>query len=335
MKKRAFASAVVVGLLLAASASIVWAFPEAPPVGASNGNSVLYTVNPDGSITGTFDATTGNPYDGFDDITVGIQNLSDKPVSSITLTGPNIFGFDGDGQATFTGNLYGPTGYEGPRNTFSISNPNLGTVVFTTPLAPFVPTRGPDQTWWSLEATPTTSLPHVAIDEFGMGFNTLNPGPNSGTLRPDPTGGVAGKVLVYDLPFQPVTGDVLILETAGTNIFSDVVRFDQNRHAIFYSDPPEAGEIPVPLADTGLPTTLLANQATIVEVAPPSNPGEDFAVYVPTANQPGFDPSGSTSTYTFTSDSAVPEPGSITLLLAASLSLAGIALYRRRRDVKG
>jgi hypothetical protein len=331
---KALALALLVGLLVAASGSIAWAFPQAPPVGASNGNSVLYTVNADLSITGTFDPTTGNPYDGFDDITVGIQNLSGQPVSSITLTGPNIFGFDGDGQAVFPGGMsFGPNTYQGPRNTFSVTNPNLGTVVFSPPLAPFVPSRGPDQTWWSLEATPTTSLPHIAIDEFGVGFNTLNPGPNSGTLRPDPTGGVTGNVLVYDLPFQPVPGDVRILETAGTSVLSDIVRFDQNRHAIFYSDPLEAGELPVPLADTGLPTTLLANLATITEVNPPSNPGEGFATYVPTANQPGFDPSGSTSTYTFTSD--VPEPGSITLFLAASLSLAGIALYRWRRDVKG
>ena len=149
-----------VGLCLGMN-PLAWGSGQAPPVGVSTTNAITYTVNPDGSISSSFDPTTGNPYDGFDDFTVGIVNLSAKPVSSITLNGPNIFGFDGDGQATFTGNFYGPNlgdggfSYQGPRNTFQITNVNSGTVNFTTPLRTASPTAGPDSTWWSMEGAPT------------------------------------------------------------------------------------------------------------------------------------------------------------------------------------
>ena len=326
MKKRTFIPALVAGSLLAGTGHIAHAFTQAPAVGASTGNAVLYTVNPNGSVTSTFDATTGNPFDGFDDVTVGIQNLSQQPVSQITLTGANIFGFDGDGQAIFKGGMsFGPNPYQGPNNTFVINNANSGTVVFTTPLRALIPTRGPDTTWWSLEGAPNSALiNNIAIDEFGTGFNTLKPGPNSGTLRPDPSGGLPTNVLVYDLPFAGLPGDVLIHESAATGTVSDIVRFDGNGHAIFYSDPNDGDPGGPPPADTGLPTTPLANTFNVTEVSDPTNPGTDFVGYIPTPNQPGFD-SSTSPTYTFTSD--VPEPASLSLMVIG----AGGLLVRRRR----
>lgn len=326
MKKRTFVAALVAGLLLAGTGPIAHAFNQAPPIGPSNGNAVLYTVNPDGSITSSFDGTTGNPYDGFDDVTVGIQNLSQKPVSQITLTGPNIFGFDGDGQAVFPGGTsFGPNTYQGPNNTFVINNANSGTVAFTKPLQPLIPTRGPDTTWWSMEGIPNTLLiNNIAIDEFGTGFNTLKPGPNSGTLRPDPSGGLATNVLVYDLPFPGLAGDVLIHDSATTAAVSDIVRFDGKGHAIFYSDPNDGDPGVPPPADTGLPTTLLDNKFNVTEVSDPTNPSTDFVGYIPTPNQPGFD--SSSPTYTFTSD--VPEPALPSLLVIGATGV----LVRRRRD---
>jgi len=130
----------------------------------------------------------GNPYDGDDDILVGVLNSSGAPLSSLPLTSSDttfggIFGFDGDGPCDYTGGaadcLNGPypeldpNDYEGPDNTFtnisSISCTTTvsglcytsGTVTFTTPIPPANSNScgAPcNSTWFALEGTPNSLI---------------------------------------------------------------------------------------------------------------------------------------------------------------------------------
>ena len=99
---------------------------------------------------------------------IGIQNNSSVAVGAIVLSAPpvfcqppytsNLFAFDGDGACTFFKNdcKYGPTGYEGPNNTFLGISPDrtTGKVLFTVPLAAPVGQTPGGTTWFSLENTP-------------------------------------------------------------------------------------------------------------------------------------------------------------------------------------
>src|SRR5271165_837956 len=74
---------------------------------------------------------------------------------------------------------------------------------------------------------------NLTFDEWGN--STYQPG----QLMPDPTGGVLNwNVLVYNLPFAGLPGDVLMYDpVVGTTnyVLGDVLRFDGNGHMIFYS----------------------------------------------------------------------------------------------------
>lgn len=165
-------------------------------------------------------------------------------------------------------------------------------------------------------------LVNVNFDEFGNGLTdypatTLHALPVG--LVADPSGGLGVPVLVYVLPFTPIQGDVQLQEFAGVAIFSDVVRFF-NQFMIFYSDNGDGVDA---IADAGLPGPLSTNVVTILEVGPEGNNG---AIYTPTANQPGYINSDFSATYNITSDSAVPEPGIVSLMAAG---LAGLGLLKR------
>lgn len=133
----------------ASSASAAPLFPQCPPVGQNTGCAVLITVNPNGTVSVAVDPNPPNdgPYDGADDTLVGIQNNAPFSVAAINLSSATkaIFGFEGDGICTVTPAApgcspaaFGPTGYEGPNNTFSniSADQKSGTVNFTTPLPP-------------------------------------------------------------------------------------------------------------------------------------------------------------------------------------------------------
>lgn len=146
LRRATTALAMSMPLLLAVSPASASTNPSAPytqcpSVGASASCAILLVINADGSITVLGDPSQGT-YDGIDDTLIGVQNNSAVSIPSLTLNGTNPnqpppFGFDGDGEATFTGTWYGPTGYEGPGTSFSnISADQLtGEVDFTGGLA--------------------------------------------------------------------------------------------------------------------------------------------------------------------------------------------------------
>ena len=162
------------------------------------------------------------------------------------------------------------------------------------------------------------------FDESGNSLGGLT----SFTAPTDPTGGVAGPVLVYMLPasFGNVfSGDVRIYEP-GSGSIDDLLRFtnakgdffdfanntlfsDADRF-IFYSDAALS-----PSADSGLPSNLPTTYfdlGGVNEVGPSGNNHFDYFFY-----------SG-------VSDSPVPEPGTIALI--SSLGVGAVALIRKRRS---
>jgi N-acetylmuramoyl-L-alanine amidase len=117
-------------------------FAQCPPFGLSAGCSILITVNPNGSLTFQVDPSMP-PYDGVEDVLVGVQNNSGATIYGIQLSGNGIFGFDGDGA--------GPGGgYAGPGTSFAVVDANSGTVNF--------PNGIDDQQhlWFSLEGNPAS-----------------------------------------------------------------------------------------------------------------------------------------------------------------------------------
>jgi hypothetical protein len=144
--------------LLAFSGSASAAFSQCPTVGFDTGCAILITINPNGEASSATDFTQ-RPFDGLEDTLLGVQNNSPNPVTSVKLTGPAIFGFDGDGvcsgvnttgeagfepppsgcpfgteEETSPGSkVFNGGGYEGPNTSFTFANFNEGTVNFPAP----------------------------------------------------------------------------------------------------------------------------------------------------------------------------------------------------------
>jgi hypothetical protein len=121
----------------------------------------------------------------------------------------------------------------------------------------------------------------VTMDEFGNGSifntNTLVRSNMPGVLMPDPSGGIAGNVLVYTLPngFPAIVlGDVVLNEPNGSlSMPSDLLRAMLNggkQQIIFYSDESPSDPADAP-ADTGLPMAQ-AGAAMLNEVGPEAGP---------------------------------------------------------------
>jgi hypothetical protein len=134
---------VLAGVSLSAWAdNPVGTYAPCPQIGFANGCNLILTINSNGTVS----PTLGDPnaYDGSDDQLVGIINNSNTVVTTLALSGSDIFGFENDGAGMtgtgcliFSGNpfpcndvAYGPTGYEGPNISFTITDANSGFVNF-------------------------------------------------------------------------------------------------------------------------------------------------------------------------------------------------------------
>ena len=121
--------------------------------GGTSGCDSLITLGTGGSASIAVDATQG-PYEFIEDQIVGVQNNSGGIVSAISLSGSNIFGFDGDGACAYVVGCVTPTGgsgYEGPGTSFTVANANTGTVNFIGGLA------NGATAWFSLEEAPSVN----------------------------------------------------------------------------------------------------------------------------------------------------------------------------------
>jgi uncharacterized repeat protein (TIGR01451 family) len=139
--------------------------------------SIIFTLNPDGSITTTRTPNFANPFDSIEDTYIGVVNPAGTglALNSLDLVGADLFGFEADGIATFNdpftlgwfgyGGAFpggqplpgGPTTYEGPgtffnyRDTLTLSS---GTVNFQDNATGLGLLPG-QQAFFSLENTPT------------------------------------------------------------------------------------------------------------------------------------------------------------------------------------
>jgi hypothetical protein len=145
-------------------------FPH-PPDPSGTGCNVVITIAANG--TASLAITDSVPYENAEDIIVGVVNNSASPVGSLSLTGTDIFGFEGDGICVynFPGNGYcsaaakagtDPQDYQGPTSTFTHSNNNSGTVNFS----PSIAANG-GTTYFSLEGVPTDLNAIVGVGPGG------------------------------------------------------------------------------------------------------------------------------------------------------------------------
>jgi hypothetical protein len=107
------------------------------------------------------------PFDGTEDVLVGVVNKSGATVFGIQLSGNGIFDFDGDGAG-------GGGSYKGPNTSFNIQNGNSGVVNFNLGL--------PDGMfiWFSLEGAPSqANLAATVTIDPGHGLQC----PTTGTLQ--------------------------------------------------------------------------------------------------------------------------------------------------------
>jgi len=175
----------------------------------------------------------------------------------------------------------------------------------------------------------------INFDEYGNGSVQLSSGgviplQSLGNITDpiDPGSGI--KPLAYNLVatipgIVPFAGDINLAEPQNPTTISDVLRWTQGL-LLVYSDLPEPGEIPVPLADVGLPSFNQTPVLNLIETGPETGPNGMFG-YVPLPANPGLYPvPPGPVTYNFTSDYAVPEPSTIGVV-----ALIGSALLLRRR----
>ena len=134
--------------------------PYAPDNAASGCNTVI-TISSAGTLSVA--VPDSHPYDSSEDTLVGVVNNSSNTITQLTLSGSDIFGFDGDGICTFAfaGNSFcsasarggaDPEDYQGPTSTFTITDVSSGSVNFSPGIAPG------SSSYFSLEEPPTASL---------------------------------------------------------------------------------------------------------------------------------------------------------------------------------
>ena len=174
----------------------------------------------------------------------------------------------------------------------------------------------------------------ITFDENGKGSIVNSAVANAfnmpGSTMADPGPGGLASVLAYNLLNPPalVTGDVIIVEPGGGQTTTDLLRFNfavGGGTVFVYSD---IGDGADSLADVGFPSAFFTNTVTVTEVGAE---GANGITYTPSPGQPGYvTGANGPVTYVFASDSAVPEPSSILLILSG----AGALCFRRFRRSK-
>jgi len=118
-------------------------FTQCPAIGQDTGCGLLIVVNSNGTTTVVGDSSQP-PFDGIEDTLVGVQNNSAQPIQIIPISSSSatpIFDFDSDGicsgrySGTPAGCPFGASGYEGPNTSFTVTDPNNGTLNFPRGLA--------------------------------------------------------------------------------------------------------------------------------------------------------------------------------------------------------
>ncbi len=147
-------------------------FNQCPAIAGDTSCALLIYIDNTGGVV--LQDNTQGPYDYVEDTLIGVQNNSTVTINSIPISGPGIFGFDGDGLCSGTdgngnpftppaGCPFGTTGYEGPNTSFTITDANDGVVNFPGGLA------AGQSTYFSLEGAinaadvtlPTTTLTYT------------------------------------------------------------------------------------------------------------------------------------------------------------------------------
>lgn len=88
---------IAAGLAAFAFTSAAYANGQCPAIGLSSSCSILITINPNGSLTFKSDPSV-QPFDGEEDVLVGVFNNSGASVFGISLSGDNIFGLTATAQ---------------------------------------------------------------------------------------------------------------------------------------------------------------------------------------------------------------------------------------------
>ncbi|MCX5805716.1 MAG: VPLPA-CTERM sorting domain-containing protein [Proteobacteria bacterium] len=182
---------------------------------------------------------------------------------------------------------------------------------------------------WGVTPVAANQMPYITVNELGNGFD-LNGGRLDWGWSYEYLGiGYNAPVLTYVLPFSVTSGDVVLTEPE-TGLRSDIIRFDGNMLKFISEgkfDSPgsyngkqdELADIPFPMEGI----SLLTGSISIPEFGDEGNNG---AYYYPLIDGPGYIP-GTAFGYNFISDTPVPLPPTILLLIPG---LVGIAGLRRR-----
>jgi hypothetical protein len=134
----------------------------------------------------------------------------------------------------------------------------------------------------------------------------------TGILQVEPLSGITG--LYYNLGVPSQQGDLLMLEPTAFET-NDMLRFDGHGGVYFFSDL-EPNESNPDLADVPqIPLVIQGNSAVIMEVGPEGNNG---ALWTPPPGFAGDDTSGLYPGIQYNIISDIPEPASVSLLLAGA-----------------
>lgn len=198
----------------------------------TNGNATAFTVtqtNPTGG-------NNGNPYDRVEDTLVGIvNNDTTNALRQISITSTSFaLGFDGDGPCAFNSSdcfdgatqplsgvcTGGSACYEGPNNTFTVTDANHGAIVFKTPLA-----ANGGSTWCALEGSPQSLTPPT-MQVVTTGQTNFNNNQTTDTIVSVVFDGNNGQHVEGDADFPP--SNVLSFPPnidRGTVMFQETNRF--------------------------------------------------------------------------------------------------------------